>query len=100
MPIVNAHPLGTLLAVKAVPGASRDKVVGPLGERLKVAVRKPPEKGAANKAVCALLADALGVRAADVEVLRGDTRPEKEVLVRGLAVDAVRERLGLQEGRA
>lgn len=86
---------GAILAVKVVPGASRDKIVGPLGERLKVAVRKPPEKGEANKAVCALLAEALGLRAADVEVHRGAGRPEKELLVRDLAPDEVRRRLGL-----
>jgi uncharacterized protein (TIGR00251 family) len=86
---------GAVLLVKVVPGSSREKIVGPLGERLKVAVRKPPEKGAANKAVCALLAEALGLRAGDVEILRGAGRPEKELLVRGLTPDEVRRRLGL-----
>ena len=86
---------GTLLALKVVPGASRERIVGPLGQRLKVTVRKPPEKGAANMAVCALIAGALGLRAGEVEVVRGDTRPEKEVLVRSLRPDEVRKRLGL-----
>jgi len=86
---------GAVLAVKVVPGASRQRIVGPLGERLKVAVHKPPEKGEANKAVCALVADALGLRAADVQVLRGPTRPEKDLLVRGLGADEVRRRLGV-----
>ncbi len=82
-----------MLALKVVPGSSRDRVVGPLGERLKVAVRKPPEKGAANKAVCELLAEALGIRPTDVSVLRGETRPEKDVLVRGLTPAEVSKRL-------
>jgi hypothetical protein len=84
------------LAVKVVPGASRERVVGLLGDRLKVAVRKPPEKGAANKAACALLAGALGLRPADVQVLRGQTRPEKDVLISGLSPDQVLRRLGGQ----
>lgn len=95
MPITQPHPAGAILAVKVVPGASREKVVGPLGERLKVTVRKPPERGAANRALCKLLADALGVRPGDVEVLRGEGRPEKDLLVRGLAPDEVSRRLGL-----
>jgi uncharacterized protein YggU (UPF0235/DUF167 family) len=66
-----------------------------LGERLKVTVRKPAERGAANRALCKLLADALGVRPGDVEVLRGEGRPEKDILVRGLAPDEVSRRLGL-----
>jgi hypothetical protein len=93
MPIVQACRGGSVLALKVVPGSSRDRVVGPLGERLKVAVRKPPEKGAANKAVCELLAEALGIRPTDVSVLRGETRPEKDVLVRGLTPAEVSKRL-------
>jgi hypothetical protein len=95
MPITQPHPLGTLLAVKVVPGASREKVVGPLGERLKVTVRKPPERGAANRAVAALLAEALAIRESDVEILRGEGRPEKDLLVRGLSPEEVRRRLAL-----
>jgi uncharacterized protein (TIGR00251 family) len=95
MSIATAHHEGTLLAVKVVPGASREKIVGPLGERLKVTVRKPPEKGAANAAVCQLLAKALGLREADVAVIRGEVRPEKDIVVRGLAPEEVMRRLGL-----
>jgi hypothetical protein len=95
MPITAPHPEGTIIALKVVPGASRERVVGPLGDRLKVAVQKPPEKGAANKAVCALLAKALGVRPADVRLLRGEARPEKDLLVLGMGPAEVAKRLGL-----
>jgi hypothetical protein len=95
MPITAPHPQGAILALKVVPGASREKIVGLLGERLKVAVQKPPEKGAANKAVCALVAEALGLRPADVRILRGETRPEKDLLISGLGPGEVAKRLGL-----
>ena len=95
MPIVRPHADGAVVAVKVVPGASRRRIVGPLGERLKVAVRKPPEKGAANQAVAALLAKALAVRASDVEILRGGVSPQKVFLVRGLGAGEDRQRLGL-----
>jgi hypothetical protein len=84
-----------LLAVKVVPGASREKIAGPLGDRLKVTVQKPPEKGAANAAVCRLLAGKLGLKATDIEVIRGETRPEKDILIRGLAPEEVLRRLRL-----
>ncbi|KKK79180.1 hypothetical protein LCGC14_2836110, partial [marine sediment metagenome] len=42
-----------MIAVKAVPGASRDRVVGVLGDCLKVATSQPAEKGKANKAIAA-----------------------------------------------
>jgi uncharacterized protein (TIGR00251 family) len=95
MAIVAKHPLGAMLAVKVVPGASRERIVGPLGERLKVAVRKPPEKGEANRAVCALVAEALSLRPAQVVMVRGETRPQKDLLIQGLVPAEVRRRLGL-----
>lgn len=88
-----AHAGGTLIDVKVVPGASRDRVAGPLGMRLKVTVSRPPEKGAANRAVAELLAEALGLRARDVELAAGPTRPEKTFLIRGLDPAEVRRRL-------
>ncbi len=95
MSFAKAHGQGTLLAVKVVPGSSRDRIVGPLGDRLKVAVRKPPEKGAANEAVCALVAEALGLRAREVVILKGETRPEKNLFVQALVPEEVTRRLGL-----
>jgi uncharacterized protein (TIGR00251 family) len=90
---LSPHADGTLLDVKVVPGASRDRVAGLLGSRLKVTVSRPAEKGAANKAVADLLAGALGLRTRDVELAGGRTRPEKTFLVRGLAPAEVRRRL-------
>ena len=40
-----------LIRVKAVPGASRDEIAGPLGDRLKIRIAAPPEGGKANKAI-------------------------------------------------
>jgi uncharacterized protein (TIGR00251 family) len=72
------------IAVKAVPGARRDEIVGMLGDRLKVRVSAPPEGGKANAAICALIAGALGVRARDVRIVSGETRAEKVVEVEGV----------------
>jgi uncharacterized protein (TIGR00251 family) len=84
MPIpLTEHPDGVGFALKVVPGASRDRIVGALGDALKVAVSAPPEAGAANKAVAALLAAALGVPASAVTVVRGRSTPRKEVRVAG-----------------
>jgi len=95
MSIIEPHEAGCLIAVKVVPGASRDRIAGPLGERLKVQVRQPPEKGKANEALCRLLASALGVKRAEVAVVRGQTRPEKDLLVRGIGPAEAARRLGL-----
>lgn len=85
----------TLIRIKAVPGAKRNEIAGVLGEgeqaRLKVRISAPPEGGKANKAICKLVAEALGVKARDVSVVVGQTNPEKTLRIEG--VDAERLRL-------
>jgi len=85
---------GVEFRVKVVPGASRTKVVGRWGTALKVAVAAPPAGGQANAAVVALLARVLGVKAADIGILNGHSRPLKRVAVTGLNAVAARQRLG------
>jgi uncharacterized protein len=82
-----------LLRIKAVPGASRDQIAGPLGDRLKVRVSAPPEGGKANDAICDLLAAALGVNRRDVAISSGASSPEKSVRVIAIREDFVVERL-------
>ena len=84
---------GVRIRVKAVPGARRDEISGPLGDRLKIRVSAPPERGKANKAIGALLADALGVRAKDVLLIAGQTSPEKSFEVAGVSPADVANRL-------
>jgi uncharacterized protein (TIGR00251 family) len=86
---------GVRIAVKAVPGSSRDAIAGPLGDRLKVRVAAPPEDGKANKAIEALLATACGLHARDATVVSGRTRPEKTVELRGIDEPTARRLLGL-----
>jgi len=90
---VRETPEGATLKVRVAPGASREQVVGPHGDALKIAVREPPEKGRANDAVVRLLAAALGAKPSDVEVVRGHASRDKVVLFRGLGEAEVRARL-------
>jgi len=82
-----------LVPVKAVPGASRTRIVGELDGRLKVAVAAPPEKGKANKAIVALLARTLGVSRRDVTVVAGHTNPLKIIRIDQTTIDAIRAAL-------
>jgi hypothetical protein len=84
---------GVVFAVKVVPNASRDEIVGLLGTALKVKTTAPPADGKANRALCELIAQQLGVANRNVSVVAGHSRAEKRIAVRNLAVDALRQRL-------
>ena len=86
-------PGGATISVKVVPGSSRDRIVGVLGDCLKIATAAPAEKGRANRAVAAILAKALGVGAKDVELISGKTSPRKEFSVAGLTAGRMRDKL-------
>lgn len=82
---------GDLLRLRVTPRGGRDAVVGWDGEALRVRVAAAPADGAANDAVVALLARALGVSKGAVEIVRGASSREKWVRVRGLDAAALRE---------
>ncbi|MFW5830130.1 MAG: DUF167 domain-containing protein [Planctomycetota bacterium] len=72
---------GVQLQLKVVPGASRTRIVGMLGDRLKIQVAAPPEGGKANQAVIACLAIWLGCAKHDIQMVSGATQALKTVLV-------------------
>ena len=84
---------GVLLAVRVQPRASRDEVTGWQADVLRVRVTAPPVEGAANRAVEALLARALGVAPSGVRVVRGERGRDKFVKIAGLTAADVRARL-------
>jgi len=69
------------LHLKVVPKASRDRVVGWVGDRLKVQVTAAPERGKANDAVLDVLAAALELPRSRVRIVAGQTSPLKTVEV-------------------
>ena len=83
------NEVGVVVRIKVVPNASRTKIVGILGDRLKVAVAAPPEAGKANKMLCQLLAKTFGIPKKHTSVTAGQTQPTKSILLEGVAVDMV-----------
>lgn len=83
----------TRLKVKVVPGASQSEVSGWLGEVLKVRVAAQPEKGKANLAVVALIANSLGLPKKNVEVILGKTSQQKVIEIHGLSIAQLKHRL-------
>ena len=77
------------------PGGARPSrahahgIVGEQNGALKVAVTAPPDKGKANEAIAAVLAEVLEVKKSQVELLPGPTSRDKKFLIRGLAADVL-----------
>lgn len=87
-------PLPARLSVKVVPRASRDEIVGWLGERLKVKIAAPPQDGRANAALEAFLAETLGVPKRNVRVATGHGSSSKVVEIDGIGQTDLVGRLG------
>jgi uncharacterized protein (TIGR00251 family) len=90
---LSPHAAGTIVPVRAQPGARKNAVVGERAGALRVAVSAAPEKGKANAAVREVLAEALGCRASQVELLAGETSRDKTFLVTGVCPAVLAERV-------
>jgi uncharacterized protein len=88
------HADGTILPVRAHPGARRDEIRGEHAGALRVAVTQAPEKGKANKAIAELLARSLALRKSQIGLLSGETSPHKRFLVRDIKLEELSARIG------
>ena len=86
-------PEGVILSVQVVPGASKERIVSLYGQRLKVAVQAPPEKGKANKALVSVLARALDLKKGQLSIIRGETQRQKDVLVSSITLKDLEAKL-------
>jgi uncharacterized protein (TIGR00251 family) len=70
------------LRVKIIPRSPRNEFAGELSDgTLKIKIAAPPEKGKANVALCAFLAEHYGVPKENVKVVSGHTSPLKLVRI-------------------
>ncbi|MDI6713173.1 MAG: DUF167 family protein [Anaerosomatales bacterium] len=89
--------MSVVLGVKVTPKAGKDEVVGWAGTELAVRVAAAPDKGQANAAVCAAIADALGVPKSAVRVVRGHASRHKLMEVEGVDDAALERAFGPRE---
>ena len=90
---IGDHPEGCVVAVRAQPGARRNAIIGEQAGALKVAVTAPPDKGRANDAIVEVLAETLGLKRSQVELVSGPTSRAKKFLLRNLTAEALRNKL-------
>lgn len=87
---------GVKLALKVVPGSSKDEISGWLGDSLKIRVRAPAESGKANAAVTAMLASRLGLHKHAVTIISGMASVRKIIKIDDLTKAEVKEKLALE----
>lgn len=73
----------TLLHVYIQPGASKTEIIGLFGEpaRLKIKIKAPPKDGLANDEVLKFIGKMLGISKSRVEIIRGESSRQKDLLI-------------------
>ena len=84
---------GASFAVRVQPGASREGVVGPYGDAVKIALTAPAVDGKANDALVRYLAGLLGVPRMSVEIASGALSRSKVVRVLGITAAGTMQKL-------
>lgn len=82
---LSSHPEGVVLPVHAQPGAAKNAIRGEHAGMLKVSVTQIAEKGKANKSLVEVLAKGLGLKRSQIELIAGETQPQKRFLIRGVS---------------
>ena len=91
--MVRETSLGAQFALRVQPRASRNAVVGVMGEAIKLAVTAPPVDGKANESVIEYLADLFRVSKSSVVIISGETGRNKVIAIRGVSAEQVRKAL-------
>jgi uncharacterized protein (TIGR00251 family) len=96
---MTAAETAAVLRLRVQPRASRPGIGGWRADgALAVRVASAPVDGAANAAVAAVVAGALGVRPAAVTIVRGQRTRDKIVRVEGLTLAEAHGRLAAEMG--
>ena len=81
------------MTVRVQPGASRDAVIGKVGDAWEIAVTVPSLEGRANKVCGAYLGKILGCAKRDIELVNGQKSRSKIFEIAGMTADEVEARL-------
>ena len=74
---------GATFRVRVQPGASKNEITGVQEDALKIKINAPAVKGKANRALIDFLAEKLGVKKSEIEIVSGHTSRIKKIRVLG-----------------
>ncbi len=81
--VLKLNAKGALLKLYVQPGSSKNEVVGLFGDgpRLKIKVKAQPQDGEANDEVRSFVGRLFGISKSRVEILRGESSRQKDLLL-------------------
>jgi len=85
---------GVTFKVRVQPRASNTELAGEYGDAVKIRIAAPPVDGKANDECRRFIARLIGVPAARVDIVSGDTHRDKLIRVSGVSTQRVRDALG------
>jgi len=89
-----------LLKVHLQPKASKNEIVGPYRDGIKVRVTAAPVEGSANKVLLRFLAKEFGVTPSSVEIVRGHRSREKLIRIAAPLDQELKRRLHIAESNS
>jgi len=72
-----------ILKVYLQPKSSKNEIIGPYRDGIKVKITAPPVEGKANEALIRFLAKEFGVSPSGIEIIRGHHSREKTLQISG-----------------
>ena len=86
--------VGSALAVRVTPRASRNKIVEVLGDgTIKIHIAAPPVDGEANEELISFLATVLNIPKSRLEIVAGQSGRDKLISVIDMDADTVHKRI-------
>jgi len=80
-----------IFRVRVQPRAARDGLAGEYGGAIKLRISAPPVDGRANEACRRLIAKLVGVPAAAVEIIAGESSRDKVIRVANVTAERIRQ---------
>lgn len=74
---------GVTFAVRVIPRAKQNQILGVDGDFVKIRLIAPPIEGRANEALIEFLSETFNIRRSNVEIVRGAKSPRKVIRLRG-----------------
>lgn len=82
---------GVVFTVKVTPNAGKNALAGEHNGMMKVKIAAQPEKGKANGELIDYLSGLLGIRKAQVEIIKGETSRQKTVKITGITMRDIKK---------